>query len=511
MTSTVYPIHKRIGLWLGIVLFAIVMALPNAEGLTTEGRRVAAVSLLMGVWWITEAIPIPATSLAPLALFPLLGIMDGKDLASSYGDSNIYLFAGGFFIAMAMQKWSLHERIALRILYRTGTNPHRLVLGFMLATAVISLWISNTATAMMMLPIGIAVIEQMRRRDASLEGENFGIAVMLGIAFAASIGGVGTLVGTPPNIVFVGIFSKLYPEAPKVGFGQWMTFGIPVVALLIPVSWLMLTRVQFPLKATGDFTAGRETIANRLRELGPMSRGELVVLIVWVLTALCWIFREDLKLGLFTVPGWSRVLSHPGFANDGTVAVAFALLLFFIPIDRKRGVYALDWEWAQRIPWGVLLLFGGGFAIAKGFNDTGLIQWMGAHLSVLQGASPLTMILIVAVTVTFLSEFASNTALATIMLPVLAVTASSTLNINPLLLMIPATFSASLAFMMPAGTPPNALVYGTGYVTIPQMARAGLVLNFLSIAITVAIAYFIIIPVMGISPGELPIWAKPTQ
>ncbi|MFA6243813.1 MAG: SLC13 family permease [Candidatus Hydrogenedentales bacterium] len=509
MTQSAFPIHKRLGLWLGLAVFALVLALPNAEGLTTEGQRVAAVALLMGIWWISEAIPIPATSLTPLALFPLLGVMDGKDLASSYGDSNIYLFAGGFFIAMAMQKWSLHERIALRILLFTGTNPHRLVLGFMIATASLSLWISNTATAMMMLPIGTAVIEQVRKRNELDDNGNFGVAVMLGIAFAASIGGVGTLVGTPPNIVFVGIFSKLYPEAPKVGFGQWMTFGIPLVALIIPIAWLLLTRVQFPLKAENDSSAGRDAIRNRLNELGPIKRGELVVLVVWCLTALCWIFREDLKLGLFTVPGWSRILPHPNYANDGTVAVVFALALFFIPIDRKRGEFALDWEWAQRIPWGVLLLFGGGFAIAKGFNDTGLVAWLGDHLSALNGASPLFMVMAVAVTVTFLSEFASNTALTTIMLPVLAVTASSTLGINPLLLMIPATFSASLAFMMPAGTPPNALVYGTGYVTLPQMARAGLVMNFVCIALVIAITYLIIIPVMGISPGELPVWAKP--
>ncbi|GMV91146.1 MAG: di- and tricarboxylate transporter [Candidatus Hydrogenedentota bacterium] len=499
---------RRAGLWAGLAALLVIFFMPTPEGMSAEGQRVAAVALLMGVWWITEAIPIPATSLLPLALFPLLGVMSGKDLAVSYGDPNIFLFAGGFFIAMAMQKWRLHERMALNIVARTGGDPANLVMGFMVATAFLSLWISNAATTMMMVPIGLAVIDEVAGKAGKERTVNFGLCIMLGIAYAASIGGTGTLVGTPPNIVLAGTLARIYPEAPRIGFGQWMFFGIPFVLVFIPIAWFLLTRVLCPLRELGSLTDGEGAVRERLRALGPMSRGERIVLAVSTLTALAWIFRADLQLGAFTLPGWSRLLPHAGFVNDGTVAIFFAVLLFMIPVDRKAGEFALDWDWAVRIPWGVLLLFGGGFALAQGFSDTGLVEWAGNHLSVLSGFPLLVILIILCVAVTFLTEFTSNTALATIMLPILAVTATQGLHVHPLVLLVPATLSASMAFMMPVATPPNALVFGSGHVTVSQMARTGFVLNLVGVVLVVLITYLVVIPVLNITPGVLPAWAQ---
>jgi sodium-dependent dicarboxylate transporter 2/3/5 len=287
-----------------------------------------------------------------------------------------------------------------------------------------------------------------------------------------------------------------------------MFFGIPFVLIFIPLAWVLLTRVLCPLGDVGSLADGEGAVKERLRELGPMSRGERIVLVVSSLTALAWIFRADLQAGAFTIPGWSRLIPHATYVNDGTVAIFFAVLLFMIPVDRKAGEYALDWDWAVRIPWGVLLLFGGGFAIAQGFNDTGLVEWAGGHLSVLSGFPLLVILIILCTCVTFLTEFTSNTALATIMLPILAVTATQGLHVHPLVLLVPATLSASMAFMMPVATPPNALVFGSGYVTVPQMARVGFFLNLAGIVLVVLITYFVVIPVLNITPGELPIWSQ---
>lgn len=499
---------RRAGLYVGLIAFLVVILSPTPAGMTPEGQRVAAIATLMGIWWITEAIPIPATSLLPLALFPLLGVMSGNDLAVSYGDPNIFLFAGGFFIAMAMQKWRLHERIALNIIAITGGKPARLVLGFMVATAFLSMWISNSATTMMMLPIGLAVIGEVSRKTGNERSGNFGLCIMLGIAYAASIGGTGTLVGTPPNIVLAGTLARIYPDAPRIGFGQWMFFAVPFMLVFIPITWLLLTRVLCPLGDIGNQSDGGSAVKERLAALGPMNRGEGIVLVVFCMTALAWITRSDLQLGEQTIPGWSSLLPHATYVNDGTVAIFFAVLLFMIPVDRKAGEYVLDWDWAVRIPWGVLLLFGGGFAIAQGFNDTGLVEWAGNYLNVLSGFPLLVILIILCTAVTFLTEFTSNTALTTIMLPILAVTATQGLHVHPLVLLVPATLSASMAFMMPVATPPNALVFGSGYVTIPQMARAGFVLNLVGVVLVVLITYFVVIPVLNITPGELPAWSQ---
>jgi sodium-dependent dicarboxylate transporter 2/3/5 len=498
--------YRRIGLISGIVLAAALSLAPAPSGMTPEAQRVAAIAALMGCWWISEAIPIAATSLVPLAFFPLFGVMKSDEVASCYGDSTIFLFAGGFFIAMAMQKWGLHKRIALRIIRRTGTNPSRLVLGFMIASAFLSLWVSNAATTMMMLPIGVAVLDHFDgTRDE--RARNFGVCITLGIAYAASIGGVGTLIGTPPNIVLAGVLDRMFPGAPEIGFGQWMLFGMPFVIVFIPTAWFVLAKIIYPVGDAADAALGREAIDEQIALLGPMKRGEVVVLAVSCLTALAWIFRTDLKLGAYEIPGWTSTIPNGGYINDGAIAIGFALLLFLMPVDRATGERALDWEWAQRIPWGVLLLFGGGFAVAEGFETTGLARWFGDRIGVLSGAPLLVTVVVVAVGMTFLTEFMSNTALTTIMLPVLGVAATTGLQVHPLVLMVPATISASLAFMLPAGTPPNALVYGSGRVSIAQMVRGGLVLNLIGVILVTIVVYVLIIPLLGITPGRLPEWA----
>lgn len=501
-----YPRHKLIGYIGAPLVFIALLLMPLPEGMTPEGRRLAAVAALMALWWITEAIHISATALLPLALFPLLGIMSAKDAAAPYADPNIFLFAGGFFIAMALQKWDAHERIALYIMRRAGTAPRRLVLGFMISTAFLSMWISNTATAVMMAPIGMAVVGELKGVLDDKERHRFTVAVMLGIAYAANIGGIATLIGTPPNVIFAAQLRTLYPEAPAITFSQWFLFGLPFAAVFLPLAWLILVRVLYRLPE-GQAQAGRTAIDAKLARLGPMSAGERAVLSVAGLAALSWMTRGDLELGIVTVPGWQRLFPWPDYINDATVALFFASVLFILPVGRSPLTFALDWEWARRIPWGILILFGGGLALADGFKETGLVTWLGLRLDVLSGVPPLVMVLAVAFLMTFVTELTSNTATTTIMLPILAVTASETLHVNPLLLMIPATLSASCAFMLPVATPPNAVIFASGELTIPEMARAGLVLNLLGILLVTSVVYLLVPKVMPLELGVFPPWA----
>jgi sodium-dependent dicarboxylate transporter 2/3/5 len=502
--------RKKIGLLLGIVLFALIMLLPSARGLSLQAKRMAAIAFLMATWWITEAIPIPATALLPLVLFPLLGIMQAKDVSLRYADQNIFLFMGGFFIAMAMQRWNLHKRIALYIVKFLGTSPHRIVLGFMIATAFLSMWISNTATTMMMFPIGLAVIyhvanvlEKEKSEINTTPGSfNFGLALMLGIAYAASIGGIATLVGTPPNIVFVGIARSMFPKAPEIGFLDWFKIGLPLVVILLPVTWFYLTYIAAPPRIK-KIPGGKDLIENDLRELGGMKPGEKLTLAVFLLVALAWVFRINIDVGFFVIPGWSNILGVSEYVHDSTVAMFGAILLFLLPVDLGKGIFVLNWEWAMRIPWGIILLFGGGFALAAGFQASGLAQWIGEGLSFLCGVPTIIMILCVCLLLTFLTEVTSNTATTTMMMPVLGALATATC-IHPFLLMIPAAMSASCAFMLPVATPPNAIIFGSGYLRIPDMARIGFFLNIIGAIIVTLIVYFLVIPIFHINSLPLP-------
>lgn len=502
--------RQKIGLFLGIVLFVLLMVTPSFGGLSTPAKHTAAVALLMATWWITEAIPIPATALLPIILFPLLGIMGAKDVSTRYADQNIFLFMGGFFIAMAMQRWGLHKRIALYIVKFLGTSPRRIVLGFMIATAFLSMWISNTATTMMMFPIGLAVIyhaaNMLEREKSGIDTTpgnfNFGLALMLGIAYSASIGGIATLVGTPPNIVFAGIVKSMFPTAPEIGFLDWFKIGLPLVVIFLPVTWFYLTRIAVPPKIK-RIPGGKDIIERDLRELGKVKLGEKLTLVVFLFVALAWIFRRNIDLGFFVIPGWSNVLGISEYVHDSTVAIFGAILLFLLPVDFRKRIFVLNWEWALRIPWGIILLFGGGFALAAGFQTSGLAQWIGGRLSFLSGVPTIIMILSICLLLTFLTEVTSNTATTTMMMPVLGALAAATC-VHPFLLMIPAAMSASCAFMLPVATPPNAIIFGSGYLRIPDMVRVGFFLNIIGAIIITLIVYFLVIPIFNINALPLP-------
>jgi sodium-dependent dicarboxylate transporter 2/3/5 len=380
----------------------------------------------------------------------------------------------------------------------------------MVATAFLSMWISNTATTMMMFPIGLAVImhaanmiEKEKLAIKTTPGSfNFGIALMLGIAYSASIGGIATLVGTPPNIVFVGIFKSLFPEAQEIGFLDWFKIGLPLVLIFLPVVWIYLTRIAVPPEVK-KIPGGKEVIDADIRALGAMKRGEQLTLIVFVFVALAWIFRRNIDLGFFTLPGWSSLLGIDKYVHDSTVAIFGAILLFLLPIDFRKRIFVLNWEWALRIPWGIILLFGGGFALAAGFQSSGLAQWIGERLSFLSGVPTIVMILCICLLLTFLTEVTSNTATTTMMMPVLGALAVAT-SIHPYLFMIPATMSASCAFMLPVATPPNAIIFGSGYLRIPDMARVGFFLNIIGAIIITLVVYFLVIPILKINTLPLP-------
>jgi sodium-dependent dicarboxylate transporter 2/3/5 len=479
-----YGLRQRIGFVAGIALCVAVLLLPSAPGMTPEAKKAAAVALLMAAWWMSEAVHLAVTALVPLVLFPLLAVLDMPGTARNYAEPNVFLFMGGFMIAMAMQKWGLHKRLALHVIAAVGAGPRRLIGGFLLATAFISMWVSNTATAVMMLPIGMAVVAQVGRKETG-GTDRFGLALMLGIAYAASIGGIATLVGTPPNIIFAGQSKALFPELGEVGFVRWFLFAFPVAAGLLALTWAYLAGVVARGAVRGA-ASDRDVIRRELARLGRWSAPEMAVMAVFAATALLWITRADLELGSVTLKGWSTLLGRTG-VHDGTIAMAGALALFVIPAGGGR--FLLDWEWARRLPWEVLLLFGGGFALAEGFQRSGLADWLGGGFAAMEGMSPVLVVFALALFVTFSSEVTSNTAQATMLMPVLAA-ASKALGLHPYLLMVPATLSASCAFMLPSGTPPNAIVFGSGKVTIPDMAKAGLFLN-LAGAVWITAAVFL--------------------
>lgn len=480
---------KYFGFLFGIFVFAAMLLMPPLGGMSEPAWKCAAVVLLMSCWWLTEAIPLPVTSLLPLVLFPMLKILKPEQTAAQYADANIFLFMGGFFIAMAMQRWELHKRIALRIVAFMGSSPRKIILGFMTATAFLSLWISNTATTMMMLPVGVAVVMHLQGTQ-SMQRSNFSVALMLGIAYAASIGGVGTLIGTPTNLVFSGVARSMFPDLPEVTFAGWLKFGIPFVILMLAFAWFYMTYIAFPPEAYSK-DAGSGIIRDELKKLGTMKPGERWTLLVFILVAFGWIFRKNIDTGSFVIPGWADALGVAGYVQDSTIAVAGAILLFLIPVNIKEREFVLNWEWALKIPWGVILLFGGGFALAEGFQSSGLAEWIGSKLSFLHGLPFIIIIAIICLITIFISEIASNIATATMLLPVLGALALSA-QLHPFALMIPATMAASCGFMLPVATAPNAIAFGSGYVRVQDMAKAGFALNLAGIVIISIIAHFLL-------------------
>ncbi len=504
-----FSIQKKIGLCLGIPLFIMMLLLPRPEGMTPEAQKTLAVTLLMAFWWITEAVPIPVTAILPFVLFPFLKIDSAQDVARQFGDRNLFLFMGGFFLAAAIEKTGLHKRMALQAISILGTSPRKIIFGMMAVTAFLSMWISNTATTMMMLPIAMAIAhhtEFLKGHSVDEKGmyDAFKTALLFGIGYSASIGGIGTLIGTPPNIIFVSQMKKLFPLAPDISFLQWFIVGFPLVILFLPLTWFYLVQFAYPIKIK-QLPGGKDVISNNLKELGRMHRSEKYVFVVFFLTALGWIFRKNIDLSFIVIPGWSNLLGVEEMVHDSTVAICASVLLFLIPVDLKSGKFLLDWKSAVKIPWGILLLFGGGLALAHEFQITGLAQWIGSNLSVLRTVPILVAVIVVIFTMDFLTEVTSNTAIATLLMPILAVT-SIGMGVHPYLLMIAGTIAASLAFMLPVATPPNAVIFSSGYITLPQMARTGFMMNILGIIVTTVIMYLLAIPVFGITLSSLPEW-----
>ena len=458
---------------------------------SSAGRLTAAAGAWMAIWWITEAIPVYATALLPLALLPAGGAVSMRETAAPYAHELIFLFMGGFVIALSMQRWGLHRRFALTVVRLAGAAPHRMVGGFMLVTALVSMWVSNTATAMMMLPIATSVIETVQPGgDPGPERRNFSLCMLLGIAYAASIGGIGTLIGTPPNLFMASYVKDIFGI--EIGFARWMAIGIPLVAVFLPVTWLLLTRVLFPFRMTR--IDGGPGLDSSYRELGVMKRGEWITLIVSALTAAAWITRP--LLSRIQVAGM-RPLS--GLTDTGIAMIA-ALSLFMIPVDIKSRTFAMNWETAAGLPWGLLLLFGGGLSLASAIEANGVGELIGHRAGALAGLPGVAIVVLITAMMITITELTSNTASAATLLPILGALAPG-LGVHPLLLVIPAAIAASCGFMLPVATPPNAIVFGSGRVSIPQMCRAGVWLNVAGVILITGLAYAVILPVMGIGPG----------
>jgi sodium-dependent dicarboxylate transporter 2/3/5 len=498
---------KKMSFWAGPLVGLLILFSFNLNPDRPETTATLAVASWMALWWITEAVPLAITALLPVALFPLLGIMDGKMVSATYFNHVIFLFIGGFIVALAMQKWNLHKRIALRILIFTGTKPSRILLGFMLATAFLSMWISNTATTMMMVPILISVISQLEDQSTKSSGKtnSYSIGLLLGVAYSASIGGMMTLVGTPPNLSFTRIFQIMFPEAPEISFADWMIFALPAGIVLFLFAWGFLY-LKFGRK-TDNWTMDKTILKNQYHELGKAAFEEKTIFVIFISLALLWLSRADIQIGNFRMPGWQNLFRFPEYINDGTVAIALSIILFAIPSKNVKGRKLMDWKTASRLPWGIVLLFGGGFALASGFKESGLSTWFGEQLSFVTVLHPIIIIAIVALLMTFLTELTSNTATTEMILPVLAGLAVAT-QINPLLFMLPATMSASMAFMLPVATPPNAIIFGTNKLRIVDMVRTGLVMNLVGTIVITFSVYFIARWAFDIDMAIFPEWAQ---
>jgi sodium-dependent dicarboxylate transporter 2/3/5 len=469
------PVLRLTGLLAGPVVAVLLLFSAAPEGMSVPAWRLVAMAAWMVIWWLTEAIPIPATALLPIVLMPLLGIDKIRPVAANYGHPLIFLFLGGFLLAAGMQRVGLHRRIALRIVSVVGSSPSRIILGFMIATAFLSMWISNTATTIMMYAVGLSVIDFVARKsDDDQMVRNFGVALMLAIAYSASIGGVGTLIGTPPNALLASFLQSNYQI--EVTFFNWMLLGVPVVAVMLPVAWLLLTRLLFPSHRIA-IDDPRGVVVRELAAMGVMSRGEKLVGLVFLAAASGWILRTPL----------AKLTGLP--LDDTIIALVAALLLFAVPVSRARGEFALDWQAAQRIPWGVLLLFGGGLALAGGFGSTGLAKWIGSAVADVE-ISTIMLVLLVTVAMVYLTEITSNTASTATFLPILGAVAVG-LGLDPRILAVPVALGASMAFMMPVATPPNAIVFSYERMRLADMVRAGFLLNL--VAIAVAFGLFVLL------------------
>ena len=478
-----------IGRITGPLAFLLVLFFFHPEGLNEQANAVLAATIWIAIWWITEAIPIEVTALLPIILFPLTGALKLSDTTAAFGHKYIFLYLGGFLIAVAIERWNLHKRMALNIINLIGTNVSNIILGFMLATAVMSMWISNTATSVMMLPIGMAIIAQLRDNPDTEEDENliFGKALMLAIAYSASIGGIATLIGTPPNLVLAGVVEKTYGI--EITFAQWFMFGFPISVVLLFICWQYLTRFAFTFKQK-TFPGGQAEIKRQLDLLGKISYEEKMVFIIFLATAIAWISRSFfLKKIIPTI-------------DDTIIAMIGGIAMFLIPTKQKNRSL-LTWQEALKMPWGILLLFGGGMALAAGFAESGLAKWIGSQMTLLEGVALILLVLLMITAVNFLTEITSNLATTAMLLPVLAPMAL-TIDVHPFILMVAATTAASCAFMLPVATPPNAVVFGSGYLRIPDMVRVGIGMNLLSILLLTLFVYFLLPLLWDFNPDAFP-------
>jgi len=457
--------------------------LPPPETMPLSAWHTAIAAILMAIWWCTEAVHVSVTAIVPLAIFPLLGIGDIKTVAAPYANPIIYLFMGGFVIALAVEKWDLHKRIALTILTSVGKSGPAIVGGFMLASAIISMWVMNTSTTLMLLPIGVSVVKIVSESADELndtQKHNFQLAVLLGIAYSATIGGMATIVGTAPNAFFVGFMKE--NGFTEIGFGQFMLVGFPLTLVMLPLAWFAITHIVFPIKfSTSDAT--RNHLYKLRADLGLMSIAEKRVSVVFASAAFLWMTRPLLNM-----------LSIFSGLSDAGIAMIAATILFLIPSANKNDPYLMKWETMSKLPWGLLILFGGGLSLASSVAQTGLADWIGESLVVLGGAGTIVLVIVITTLIAFLTELTSNTATTGTFLPVVAALAIG-ISVDPLIFALPATLAASCAFMLPVATPPNGIVYGSGYIRIPEMVKAGFVLNIIGIVV-LSILALIVAPIV---------------
>jgi len=466
--------QKFMGFLLGGFLFVFVMLLPAPEGLSVEAWRTTAVALLMATWWIMEVIPIAVTALLPAVLFPILGILEIKQALAPYAHPLIFLFMGGFIIALAMEKWDLHRRIALHIINAIGTKTDLIILGFIIASAFLSMWVSNTATALMMLPIAISVLTLVDKKlPAETEQRNFGLSLLLAVAFGCNIGGMGTLIGTPPNALLAAYLEDSFGR--EISFLRWLTFGLPLVLISLPVLYVVLTKWVYPVN-TKELPEGKKLLDETIDKLGNITGPEINVAIVFTLTAFCWISRPLIENLI------------PGITDTG-IAMSAAVMLFLIPVADKKDNFVLVWSDMKQLPWGVLILFGGGLSLASAISSTGLANWLGESVDMLSNWPVFLILLLVVTLVVFLTEITSNTATAASFLPVMGSVAAG-IGQDPMLFAFPVALAASCAFMLPVATPPNAIIYSSDRIDIPEMVRAGVWLNFIFIILISAFVYY---------------------
>lgn len=471
-----YKVHLVLGPLLAILTWTLADLQPGNDQVTI----MAGIALWMAWWWLSEAVPLAVTALLPLVLFPVFGVLPAKDIsdeiesvAGKYMDSIIFLFVGGFILAFAIERWNLHKRIALRILMAVGTRPSRILFGVMLTTYILSMWISNTATVLMLLSAVLAVLYQVESHmDDEKQKRRFATALLIGLAYAASIGGMASLVGTPTNMIFYSKWQNSFPGSNDINFVSWMKVGVPVSLMLLVFTWALL-RFLF-IRRMQVAPIGKDYFRNALVKLGPMSYEEKMVLGVFIQTALLWFTRSPIDFGAFEFPGWASLFGkYAVYVDDSTVAIFAAILLFLIPSRNEKGRSLIMWKEAEKLPFDIILLFGGGLALAEGFGVTGLSSWIAGHLDGLKGLPYPLMIGGMCVLIAFISEFASNVASISLMLPAL-MALYEPLGLSPLALLVPATLASSLGFMLPVATAPNTIVFGTKRIRTAEMYRAGI-------------------------------------